>query len=355
MATASSNDETRVIYYVDEEDTPYLVKLNAPAESVTLGDFKLALNKPNCKFFFKSIDDDFGVVKEEITDDSAKLPCFNGRVISWLVSNENCTGSSDGGSGLNAAKLAALAGAQIGDGSQIPEKGRFSEKMNGNGKKNADDCDTCTEDTESVQSDHIAPLRSFHDYKHERHCPGDKVDLGPGSAKSKSKYDAIEPLTAAGFYRLPNSMVDIYHGDHEINAHHYTSSDMDGRLRRLILVNKSGSRYGGGHHYHRHHFGAAAGNGIYGGGGPGSSVSSSGRHHHHHHRGIYGTGGGGSSVYEAPSSMMSSDLESTSFFESDGESSRFSGATGTTMSSRYGRHRQRRRRRRLLPISRTAA
>nr|CDS32623.2 segment polarity protein dishevelled [Hymenolepis microstoma] len=177
------------------------------------------------------------------------------------------------------------------DSSQIPEKGRFSEKkMNGNGKKNTDDCDTCTEDTESVQSggqDHIAPLRSFHDYKH-------------------------------------------------------------------------GSRYGGGHHYHRHHFGAAAGNGIYGGGGPGSSVSSSGRHHHHHHRGIYGTGGGGgggggSSVYEAPSSMMSSDLDSTSFFESDGESSRFSGATGTTMSSRYGRHRQRRRRRRLLPISRASS
>lgn len=90
----------------------------------------------------------------------------------------------------------------------------------------------------------------------------------------------------------------------------------------LISFYFTGSRYGGGHHYHRHHFGAAAGNGIYGGGGPGSSVSSGGRHHHHHHRGIYGTGGGGSSVYEAPSSMMSSDLESTSFFESDGESSR---------------------------------
>uniref|UniRef100_A0A8C6NU78 Dishevelled segment polarity protein 2 n=1 Tax=Nothobranchius furzeri TaxID=105023 RepID=A0A8C6NU78_NOTFU len=28
------------------------------------------------------------VVKEEISDDSAKLPCFNGRVVSWLVSSE---------------------------------------------------------------------------------------------------------------------------------------------------------------------------------------------------------------------------------------------------------------------------
>ncbi|PIO16083.1 hypothetical protein AB205_0185870, partial [Aquarana catesbeiana] len=28
------------------------------------------------------------VVKEEISDDNAKLPCFNGRVVSWLVSAE---------------------------------------------------------------------------------------------------------------------------------------------------------------------------------------------------------------------------------------------------------------------------
>ena len=92
-----------------------------------------------------------------------------------------------------------------------------------------------------------------------------------------------------------------------------------------ILLLGSASRYGsGGHHYHRHHFGGS-GNGVYGVGG--SNVDSSGRHNHHHHhhhmRGIYAAGGGGSSVYEAPSSMMSSDLESTSFFESDGESSRW--------------------------------
>ncbi|CAH2272345.1 segment polarity dishevelled homolog DVL-2 [Pelobates cultripes] len=36
-------------------------------------------------FFFFSC----RVVKEEISDDNAKLPCFNGRVVSWLVSAEN--------------------------------------------------------------------------------------------------------------------------------------------------------------------------------------------------------------------------------------------------------------------------
>uniref|UniRef100_A0A3B3CE71 DIX domain-containing protein n=2 Tax=Oryzias melastigma TaxID=30732 RepID=A0A3B3CE71_ORYME len=52
--------ETRVIYHLEEQDTPYLIRLGVPAHSVTLGDFKHALNKPNSKFYFKSVDDDFG-------------------------------------------------------------------------------------------------------------------------------------------------------------------------------------------------------------------------------------------------------------------------------------------------------
>lgn len=52
--------ETKIIYHIDDEDTPYLIKLPIPADRVTLGDFKNALNRPNLKFFFKSMDDDFG-------------------------------------------------------------------------------------------------------------------------------------------------------------------------------------------------------------------------------------------------------------------------------------------------------
>ncbi|XP_071481928.1 segment polarity protein dishevelled homolog DVL-3-like isoform X4 [Diadema antillarum] len=88
-------EETKIIYHIDDEDTPYLVKLPIPAADVTLGDFKNVLNRPNYKFFFKSMDDDFGVVKEEIVDDDAKLPCFNGRVVSWLVPAEGSTNGSD--------------------------------------------------------------------------------------------------------------------------------------------------------------------------------------------------------------------------------------------------------------------
>ncbi|KAL3270546.1 hypothetical protein HHI36_021084 [Cryptolaemus montrouzieri] len=90
-------DETKVIYHIDDEETPYLVKIPISPEKVTLADFKNVLNRPNYKFFFKSMDDDFGVVKEEIVDDTAHLPCFNGRVVSWLVSSEG-SNQSDGGS-----------------------------------------------------------------------------------------------------------------------------------------------------------------------------------------------------------------------------------------------------------------
>uniref|UniRef100_A0A3B4CT11 Dishevelled segment polarity protein 3b n=1 Tax=Pygocentrus nattereri TaxID=42514 RepID=A0A3B4CT11_PYGNA len=92
--------ETKIIYHLDDQETPYLVKLPIPAERVTLADFKQVLNKPNYKFFFKSMDDDFGVVKEEISDDNAKLPCFNGRVVSWV--------SEYGGSGCGAESQAEL-------------------------------------------------------------------------------------------------------------------------------------------------------------------------------------------------------------------------------------------------------
>ena len=97
-ADQKNSDETRVIYHIDDEETPYLVKLNVPPSKVTLGDFKNVLNLPRngYKFFFKSMDDDFGVVKEEIVDEGIKLPIFKGRVVSWLVSADESNLSSTG-------------------------------------------------------------------------------------------------------------------------------------------------------------------------------------------------------------------------------------------------------------------
>eukprot|EP00106_Octopus_bimaculoides_P013169 XP_014780611.1 PREDICTED: segment polarity protein dishevelled homolog DVL-3-like [Octopus bimaculoides] len=59
-------------------------------------------------------------------------------------------------------------------------------------------------------------------------------------------------------------------------------------------------------------------------------------------------------IYES-TSMLSSDLESTSFFDSE-DDSRFSTVTDTTArSSKYGRHKRRRKRHRLPPLSKTSS
>lgn len=100
MDDRNVSSETKVIYHIDEETTPYLVKIPVSASDVTLRDFKIVLNKQNNSnkkyiYFFKSMDADYGVVKEEIADDSTILPCFNGRVVSWLVSAEGSNQSDN--------------------------------------------------------------------------------------------------------------------------------------------------------------------------------------------------------------------------------------------------------------------
>ena len=57
--------ETKIVYHIDDQPTPYLIRLAIPPDKVTLADFKNALNRPNLppiswKFFFKSMDADFG-------------------------------------------------------------------------------------------------------------------------------------------------------------------------------------------------------------------------------------------------------------------------------------------------------
>jgi len=53
-------DETKILYHVNDEETPYLVKLPISSDTVSLTDLKNALGRPNYKYFFKSMDDDFG-------------------------------------------------------------------------------------------------------------------------------------------------------------------------------------------------------------------------------------------------------------------------------------------------------
>merc|ERR1719369_1600495 len=54
------------------------------------------------------MDDDFGVVKEEIVEEDCPLPCFNGRVVSWLVSADSGSVLSDADTGSQCGQSEAL-------------------------------------------------------------------------------------------------------------------------------------------------------------------------------------------------------------------------------------------------------
>ncbi|XP_067140548.1 segment polarity protein dishevelled homolog DVL-3 isoform X2 [Centruroides vittatus] len=268
-------DETKIIYHIDDEETPYLVKLPIPPDRVTLSDFKNVLNRPNYKFFFKSMDDDFGVVKEEISDDNSRLPCFNGRVVSWLVTAEGsslsdstsqCTETMSQRSEL---RLPLDRPAGIGDRpSSFHAAGLEHRDTQGD--------TTCTE-TESIISS-----RREHGHPHR-------------SAKQRDKH---------------------YHDEHGPCT-----------CKPPIPCGCPSARLNG-HSKHSH------------------------AHLHPHSERHRGPGHG----YES-SSMMTSDIESTSFLDSEDETtSRISTTTEESSVSRiHARHRRRRKRHRMPPMSRTSS
>ena len=96
---AAPLNEIKVFYYIDDQDPPYLTKLNLTG-SPRLKDFKNALDR-NCskyKFFFATNDPSIGKVKEEIVNDEQTLPFdTQDRILAYLVSIEGSTTSSGGG------------------------------------------------------------------------------------------------------------------------------------------------------------------------------------------------------------------------------------------------------------------
>lgn len=91
-SSSSSVPSSKIIYYLsDKNATPYMTSISKPLNSITLKDFKELLKvKPsqNLRFYFKSQDPEFGIVREEISNENALLPSFEGRVIAWISENE---------------------------------------------------------------------------------------------------------------------------------------------------------------------------------------------------------------------------------------------------------------------------
>ncbi|XP_066975082.1 segment polarity protein dishevelled homolog DVL-1-like isoform X6 [Macrobrachium rosenbergii] len=169
-------EETKIIYHIDDEETPYLVKIPKAPDKVTLSDFKNVLNRPSYKFFFKSMDDDFGVVKEEIIDDDAPLPCFNGRVVSWIVSADSSVVSDNV--------------SQCGEG----ESGRPPPYHHGDTTSHLEDS-TCTE-TESIMSTRRAMRINGHGSRVPRHHGYESSSMISSDLESTSFFDSDDDASS---------------------------------------------------------------------------------------------------------------------------------------------------------------
>jgi hypothetical protein len=98
-SSSTSNYEIKVVYYIDDQNPPYLTKLNLNGLP-RLKDFKNALgrNCSNYKFLFTTNDPSIGKVKEEFINDEQILPFdTQDRILAYVISIEGSTTSSGGG------------------------------------------------------------------------------------------------------------------------------------------------------------------------------------------------------------------------------------------------------------------
>jgi hypothetical protein len=94
--------ETKIFYYIDGDERPFLCTLKIPIEQVTLADFKRAIDRPNTYLYFiKAYDVELGEFKQPVTEDGARLEPYKGRIVAWLqpkVIPDNSNNRSDPGS-----------------------------------------------------------------------------------------------------------------------------------------------------------------------------------------------------------------------------------------------------------------
>ncbi|XP_055792930.1 dixin-like isoform X2 [Salvelinus fontinalis] len=81
----SSCGSTKVLYFTDHSHTPCMSHINKRLGKVTLRDVKTAVDRDdNHRFHFKALDPEFGTVKEEVFEDEALVPGWEGKIVAWV-------------------------------------------------------------------------------------------------------------------------------------------------------------------------------------------------------------------------------------------------------------------------------
>ncbi|KAM6931954.1 dixin-A isoform 3-T4 [Lycodopsis pacificus] len=80
-----STISTKVLYFTDRSLTPFLINIPKRLGEVTLRDFKAAVDRQGSfRYHFKALDPEFGTVKEEVFQDGAVVPGWEGKIVAWV-------------------------------------------------------------------------------------------------------------------------------------------------------------------------------------------------------------------------------------------------------------------------------
>ncbi|XP_068601699.1 dixin-A [Brachionichthys hirsutus] len=80
-----STVSTKVLYFTDRSLTPFLINIPKRLGDVTLRDFKTAIDRQDSfRYHFKALDPEFGTVKEEVFQDGALVPGWEGKIVAWV-------------------------------------------------------------------------------------------------------------------------------------------------------------------------------------------------------------------------------------------------------------------------------
>lgn len=81
---------TKVVYYMDKSLTPFRCTMHKRIGEARLRDFKLLFDRPGqFRYHFKTLDPEFGMVKEEVSNDDDILPGWDSKIVAWI--EEECS------------------------------------------------------------------------------------------------------------------------------------------------------------------------------------------------------------------------------------------------------------------------
>ncbi|XP_024122073.1 dixin isoform X2 [Oryzias melastigma] len=80
-----STSSTKILYFTGKSLTPSMINIPKRLGEVTLRDVKAAVDREgNYRYHFKALDPEFGTVKEEVFNDAALVPGWEGKIVAWL-------------------------------------------------------------------------------------------------------------------------------------------------------------------------------------------------------------------------------------------------------------------------------